>query len=123
MKLLIVDDSATVRKIVMRLLTQAGYSDFTEACDGADALAKIESDGPFDLMLLDWNMPNLDGLSLLKEVRKTDQDTKVIMVTTEAEKQRVMTALQEGANSYVIKPFTSDVLLQRLDQVMGAAAS
>ena len=122
MKILIVDDSATVRKIVVRLLTQAGYTDFVEAADGVEALTKF-NDGPIDVMLTDWNMPNMDGLALVTEVRKTNQETKIIMVTTEAEKQRVMTALQAGANSYVIKPFTSDVLLQRMDQVLGAATT
>lgn len=122
MKIMIVDDSATVRKIVIRLLSQAGYDDFEEAADGVEALAVLNGTN-VDVMLTDWNMPNMDGLTLVKEVRKTNQETKIIMVTTEAEKQRVLSALQAGANSYVIKPFTSDVLLQRLDQVLAAPAS
>lgn len=120
MKFLIVDDSATVRKIIARLLTDAGYSEFSEAADGVEALARLD-EGPVDVLLTDWNMPNMDGLSLLKEVRKTNKEIKIIMITTEADKERVVAALQAGANSYVIKPFTGEVLLQRMGRVLGTA--
>ncbi|MFI4883296.1 MAG: response regulator, partial [Phycisphaerales bacterium JB064] len=109
MKILLVDDSKTMRNIQKSVLGQLGYTEIEEACDGQDALSKVKAFDP-DLMLVDWNMPNMDGLSFVKAYRQTDKTTPIIMVTTEAEKSRVIEAIKAGVNNYVVKPFTPDLL-------------
>jgi len=128
MKLLLVDDSRTMRNIQKNVLRALGEHTITEASDGMEALTAIASAGSaFDLMLFDWNMPNMDGLTLAKRVREKDKVTPIIMVTTEAEKERIIDAIKAGVNNYVIKPFTPDSLLERvkttMDKVRGAAAA
>ena len=122
MKLLLVDDSATMRKIQRNVLVKLGYTDILEAEDGISALVKLENT-QVELVLLDWNMPNMDGLTLLKAVRERGMDMPIIMVTTEAEKERVLMALQSGANSYVIKPFTAELLTKRINEVIQKTAA
>ena len=122
MKLLLVDDSATMRKIQRNVLVKLGYTDILEAEDGISALVKLENT-QVELVLLDWNMPNMDGLTLLKAVRERGMDVPIIMVTTEAEKERVLMALQSGANSYVIKPFTAELLTKRINEVIQKTAA
>lgn len=117
MKIMLVDDSRTMRNIQKNVLGQLGYSDLVEACDGMDALSKVGAEDP-DLILLDWNMPNMDGLTFLKKFRETDKTTPVIMVTTEAEKPRVVEAIKAGVNNYIVKPFTPDVLGGRIDETL-----
>lgn len=122
MKIMLVDDSRTMRNIQKNVLAQIGHTDITEATDGQDALSKVKAT-PVDLILLDWNMPNMDGLSFLKAFRQTNKATPVIMVTTEAEKGRVVEAIKAGVNNYVVKPFTPDVLQQRISETMSKAAA
>ena len=110
MKILLVDDSRTMRNIWKKVLAKIDGSEITEAEDGVEGLAAVEEQGSFDLILLDWNMPNMDGLTMLKQVRENNISTPVIMVTTEAEKPRVIEALKAGANNYMVKPFTPDTL-------------
>ncbi len=117
MKIMLVDDSKTMRNIQKGILSQMGYTDIVEACDGQDALSKVFADKP-QLILLDWNMPNLDGLGFLQAFRQKDKTTPVIMVTTEAEKHRVVDALKAGVNNYVVKPFTPDALSSKIQQTM-----
>ncbi|NQT19185.1 MAG: response regulator [Planctomycetes bacterium] len=117
MKVLLVDDSSTMRRIQKNVLSKSGHTDVIEAADGISAQIKLES-GEVDLILLDWNMPNMDGLTFLKTIREQGVSTPVIMVTTEGQKENILTALQSGANSYVVKPFTPDVLTKRIDDVM-----
>ncbi|MFO0831348.1 MAG: response regulator [Phycisphaerales bacterium] len=117
MKILLVDDSKTMRNIQKAVLAQLGYSDIVEACDGADALTKAAAAKP-DLMLVDWNMPNMDGLTFVKTWRQTNKTTPIIMVTTEAEKARVIEAIKAGVNNYVVKPFTPDLLSQRIQETL-----
>lgn len=114
---MLVDDSKTMRKIQKGVLTKLGYTDLVEACDGQDALSRVFAEEP-KLILLDWNMPNMDGLSFLKAYRQKIKDVPVIMVTTEAEKSRIVEALQSGANNYVVKPFTPDILADKIKQTM-----
>ncbi|QNN21224.1 response regulator [Planctomycetales bacterium ZRK34] len=120
MKVLLVDDSRTMRNIQKNCLTQIGFTDIIEACDGLDALSKAQASPP-DLILLDWNMPNMDGLTFLKTFRKTNPSTPVIMVTTEAEKTRVIEAIKAGVNNYVVKPFMPDALSARIDETLKKA--
>ena len=117
MKIMLVDDSKTMRSIQKGILSQMGHTDLVEACDGQDALSKVFAEKP-DLILLDWNMPNMDGLSFLQAYRQKDKATPIIMVTTEAEKHRVVDALKAGVNNYVVKPFTPDALSSKITQTL-----
>jgi two-component system chemotaxis response regulator CheY len=119
MKALLVDDSRTMRNIQKKVLETMGPVEFAEAGDGLEALSVIASTpGGFNLILIDWNMPNMDGHTLVQRIREKDKATPLIMVTTEAEKQRVIDALKAGVNNYVIKPFTPDSLLERVKQTL-----
>lgn len=122
MKVLLVDDSRTMRSIWKRVITSMGDNPTVEASDGQEALDAIAQHGPFDLMLLDWNMPNMDGFTLLQKVRETDKSTPIMMVTTEAEKPRIIDAIKAGANNYVIKPFTPDTLQQKIEETIKKVA-
>ncbi|MCU0688161.1 MAG: response regulator [Phycisphaerales bacterium] len=117
MKILLVDDSKTMRNIQKSVLAQLGHTTVEEACDGQDALSKVGAFQP-DLILVDWNMPNMDGLTFVKHFRQTNKNTPLIMVTTESEKSRVIEAIKAGVNNYVIKPFTPDLLSQRIGETM-----
>lgn len=119
MKVLIVDDSSTMRKIISAALNDKGDFTLETAVDGADAESKVLSFQP-DLILLDWNMPNVSGIDFLKKYRASGATTPVIMVTTEAEKPRVIEAIKAGANNYCIKPFTPEDLLKRIGDTMAA---
>ncbi len=117
MKILLIDDSKTMRNIQKSVLAQLGYTEIEEACDGQDALSKVGAFQP-DLILVDWNMPTMDGLSFVKAFRQTNKTTPAIMVTTESEKSRVIEAIKAGVNNYVIKPFTPDLLSQRINETL-----
>src|SRR5271154_6551367 len=114
MKILLVDDSKTMRNIQKRTLATLPEAEFVEAADGVEGLAAMNGAGPngFQLVLVDWNMPNMDGLTFVQHVRTTDKTTPMIMCTTEAEKSRVIDALKAGVNNYVIKPFTPEGLTE-----------
>jgi two-component system chemotaxis response regulator CheY len=118
-KALVVDDSRTIRTILKRTLLELGY-EVCEAADGREALAIIDAEGgAVSLVLTDWNMPEMDGLELLKRLRQNPHLSflKIIMVTTETELDRMVLALDAGANEYVMKPFTKDILKQKLELV------
>ena len=119
MKILIVDDSSTMRKIVMRTLRQAGYdgAEIEEAGDGVEALEKFKGGG-VDLIFSDVNMPNMNGLDLVKEVRSGNGDVPIVMVTTEGGQDSMDEAMKLGANGYVVKPFTPDKLGEVLSTVL-----
>lgn len=121
MRIMIVDDSQTMRNVEKKVLASVGYTDIVEAVDGQDALSKVGAANP-DLILLDWNMPNMDGLAFLEAFRKTNQSTPVVMVTTEAEKTRVVTAIKAGVNNYVVKPFKPEELSLKIQETMAKAA-
>ncbi|MFQ5479812.1 MAG: chemotaxis response regulator CheY [Thermodesulfobacteriota bacterium] len=118
MKILVVDDFATMRKIIKNLLKELGYSNAEEAEDGAMALEKLK-EGGFNFVITDWNMPNMPGIELLKAIRQTDgiKDMPVLMVTAEAEKEKVVAAVQAKVNNYVVKPFTAAVLKEKIDAI------
>lgn len=117
-KFLVVDDFSTMRRIVRNLLKELGYHNVDEAEDGAVALSKLRS-GDFDFVISDWNMPNMDGLALLKAIRE-DENLKqlpVLMVTAEAKKENIITAAQSGASGYVVKPFTAATLGEKIEKI------
>ncbi len=120
-RFLIVDDMATMRRIIRSLLEQLGYKNIDEAEDGKEALAKLKS-GKYDFVITDWNMPNMTGLELVQEIRK-DPDLKhlpVLMVTAEAKKENVLMAIKAGVNNYVVKPFTAETLKEKIEKVWDA---
>lgn len=122
MKILLIDDSKTMRNIQKSVLAQLGHTHIEEACDGQDALSKVGAFQP-DLILVDWNMPNMDGLTFVKTFRAGNKSTPLIMVTTESEKSRVIDAIKAGVNNYVVKPFTPDLLSQRIGETMNKKMS
>ncbi|MGM0519206.1 MAG: response regulator [Campylobacterota bacterium] len=121
MKILIVDDSSTMRRIIGNVVQQLGFSkeDFEEAEDGVKAW-KLLGESQFDVILTDWNMPNMNGLELVKKVRAegSHQKTPIIMITTEGGKGEVITALKAGVNNYIVKPFNAEILKEKLDGVL-----
>jgi len=114
-RVLVADDSSTMRKIILRSLTAVGVPGAVEAADGEEAV-NLFSPGSFDLVLTDWNMPGKNGLEVVTEIRKVDKDVPIIMVTTEAEKSRVLEAIQAGVSDYLVKPFTADTLREKLEK-------
>ncbi|RUT66106.1 two-component system response regulator [Morganella morganii] len=115
---LVVDDFSTMHRIVRNLLKELGYNKIEEAEDGVDALEKIRG-GQIDFVVADWNMPNMDGLELLKTIRADDalKHISVMMVTAEAKKENIIAAAQAGASGYVVKPFTAAILEEKLNKV------
>jgi two-component system, chemotaxis family, chemotaxis protein CheY len=124
MKVLVVDDFATMRKIVRNILKQIGFEDITEAEDGSVALRLIKSES-VGLVVTDWNMPNMSGLDLLREIRQNPQTASlpVLMVTAEGLKENVMDAVKAGVNNYVVKPFTAEVLQEKIETIFRKQAS
>ncbi len=117
-KFLVVDDFATMRRIVRNLLKELGYANVDEAEDGAMALSKLKNES-FDFVISDWNMPNMDGLEMLKQIRADANLCKlpVLMVTAEAKKENIIAAAQAGASGYVVKPFTAATLDEKLQKI------
>jgi two-component system chemotaxis response regulator CheY len=116
--ILVVDDFPTMRRIVRSLLKELGFTNVDEAEDGQDALNKLKAGG-FKFVVADWNMPNLDGMEMLKQIR-ADPDLKdmpVLMVTAEAKKENIIAAAQAGASGYVVKPFTAATLDEKLNKI------
>jgi two-component system chemotaxis response regulator CheY len=129
LKFLVVDDFATMRRIIRNLLKELGFSNVDEAEDGVDALGKLRSER-FDFVISDWNMPNMTGIDLLRNIRADEQlnGLPVLMVTAEAKKENIIAAAQAGASGYVVKPFTAVTLDEKLKKIFqtmnreGAAA-
>lgn len=113
MRVLVADDSSTMRKIIIRSLLAVGAPGATEAADGLEAVNKFKP-GEFDLVLTDWNMPGKNGLEVIQSIRAQDKNVPIIMVTTEAEKSRVMQAIEAGVSDYLVKPFTAETLREKL---------
>ncbi|ARB48020.1 chemotaxis response regulator CheY [Alloalcanivorax xenomutans] len=118
MSILVVDDFPTMRRIIRSLLKELGFGNVDEAEDGQEALTKLRGGG-FQFVVSDWNMPNLDGLEMLKQIR-ADSDLNhlpVLMVTAEAKKENIIAAAQAGANGYIVKPFTAVTLEEKLNKI------
>jgi two-component system chemotaxis response regulator CheY len=118
MKVLCVDDFSTMRRIVKNILKQLGFENVDEAENGADALEKLKKGG-YDFVITDWNMPVMDGLSLLSKMREDPElkDLPILMVTAESEKEKVVTAIEAGVNNYIVKPFTAEILKDKMDKI------
>jgi two-component system chemotaxis response regulator CheY len=123
-RFLVVDDFSTMRRIVRNLLKELGYTNVDEAEDGAMALNKLRSEA-YDFVVSDWNMPVMDGLTMLQEIRKDPALSKlpVLMVTAEAKKENIVAAAQAGANGYVVKPFTAATLDEKLAKIFEKMAA
>lgn len=117
MKILVVDDSATMRRIIENNLKSSGYEDVVQASNGLEALSSMAG---VDLVLTDWNMPVMDGLSLVKEIRSNPafSNVPIVMVTTEGAKEEVIEALKQGVNDYIVKPFTKVTLMEKVEKVI-----
>ncbi len=120
MKVLVVDDFATMRRIIKNILRQIGFTNIVEADDGSTALPILEKDN-IDLVITDWNMPKMSGLELLKAIRSNPnlKDTPVLMVTAEALKENIIEAVKAGVNNYVVKPFTAQTLQEKIEKIFG----
>jgi two-component system chemotaxis response regulator CheY len=118
LKFLVVDDFSTMRRIVRNLLKELGFTNVDEAEDGIAALAKLRSTS-FDFVVSDWNMPNMTGIELLRQIRSDNQlkHLPVLMVTAEAKKENIIEAAQAGASGYVVKPFTAATLDEKLNKI------
>jgi two-component system chemotaxis response regulator CheY len=123
-RLLVVDDLATMRSLIRKMLKSIGYTIVDEADDGVAALEKLNTQR-FDLVITDWNMPNMDGLSLLQEIRKSEDhaDLPVLMVTAERMCENVIAAIGAGANGYIVKPFSEAALADKLAQITPPATT
>lgn len=123
-RILVVDDSRTMRRILVQQLGQAGFPDVDEAEDGLDGLAKLEA-GLYDLVLTDLNMPRLDGLGFIREVRKREdlKDLPVLLVTTRGSEDDVLAAVKEGANNYLTKPLDLAVVKRKIGEVLAASGN
>ena len=118
MKILVVDDFSTMRRIIKNLLKDLGFTNVQEADDGSTALPMLQQ-GQFDFVVTDWNMPGMQGIDLLRNIRADDslKHIPVLMVTAEAKKEQIVAAAQAGVNGYVVKPFTAATLKEKLDKV------
>lgn len=118
MKILIVDDFSTMRRIIKNLLRDLGFTNTQEADDGKTALPMLQG-GDFDFLVTDWNMPGMTGIELLKEVRADDRlgDLPVLMVTAEAKRDQIVEAATAGVNGYVVKPFTAAALKEKIEKI------
>lgn len=118
MKILVVDDFSTMRRIIKNLLKDLGFTNIQEADDGNTALPMLQQ-SEFDFVVTDWNMPGMQGIDLLKEIRADDnlKHLPVLMVTAEAKKEQIIAAAQAGVNGYVVKPFTAATLKEKLEKI------
>lgn len=120
-KILVVDDSSTMRRIIKNTLQRLGHQDILEAEHGVEAWQILGQNSDIAVLITDWNMPEMNGLELVKKVRAEQKyiDMPIIMVTTEGGKAEVITALKAGVNNYIVKPFTPQVLKEKLEDVLG----
>ena len=122
MRGLVVDDSSVMRKVLTGALSRVDIEEVDEAADGREAVTLVDG-GVYDVILMDWNMPNMTGIEAVKAIRGSGNSTPIIMVTTEAEKERVIEAVKCGANSYIIKPFSPQAIVAKLQEVLQSPAT
>ena len=123
MRGLVVDDSSVMRKVLTGALSRVSIDEVDEAADGQEAVTLVGGDNAYDVILMDWNMPNMTGIEAVRAIRGSGNTTPIIMVTTEAEKERVIEAVKSGANSYIIKPFSPQAIVAKLQEVLQSAAT
>ncbi len=118
MKILVVDDFSTMRRIIKNLIRDLGFTNVTEADDGTSALPMLEK-GNYDFLVTDWNMPGMQGIDLLKAIREDPElaALPILMVTAEAKKEQIIAAVQAGVNGYILKPFTAQTLKEKIDKI------
>jgi len=124
MQILVVDDFSTMRRIIKGLLHDLGYANITEADDGLTALPLLKA-GNFDLLITDWNMPGMQGVELLRQVRADQRlaNLPVLMLTAEAKREQIIEAAQAGVSGYVIKPFTAVVIKEKIEKIFAARST
>lgn len=124
MKILVVDDFSTMRSIIKKLLKDLGFSNISEADDGTTGLPMLQS-GSFDFLVTDWNMPGMTGIDLLKAVRADEKlkSLPVLLVTAEAKREQIFEAAKAGVNGYVVKPFTAQVLKEKIEKIFERAVA
>jgi two-component system chemotaxis response regulator CheY len=123
MRILVVDDFASMRQIVRKSLSALGFDNVSEAAGALDAVRKIEGGEEYDFIISDWNMPNMTGLELLTYIRGSERMGRVpfLMITGEAQRENIIQAAKAGASQYIVKPFTADALQQKLDSIFNKA--
>jgi two-component system chemotaxis response regulator CheY len=120
MTFLVIDDSSTIRKIIKNILKKIGFNNVLEASNGVEAWDIYQNNkDKINVILTDWNMPNMNGLELVKKIRNEDKNIPIVMITTESGKKEVITALKAGVNNYIVKPFTPQVLKNKLEAIFG----
>ncbi len=119
MKVLVLDDSKTMLRIITNTLKRIGFDNYITALDGDIGFQQYKEHGDFTIILTDWNMPNVNGYEFVKKVRAIDKDIPIVMITTEGGKTEVIKALRAGVNNYIVKPFTPQVLKDKLQDIMG----
>jgi two-component system chemotaxis response regulator CheY len=119
LRILAVDDSPTMRRIIVNTLKRAGYNEVVEATDGKDAMAKMKVE-EVNFIITDWNMPEMDGLAFVTSLRSIEEykSIPILMVTTRSVKDDIVEALKAGVNNYIVKPFTPDTLKQKIEQIL-----
>jgi two-component system, chemotaxis family, chemotaxis protein CheY len=120
MRILVVDDSTTMRRILINTLNKLGYTDVVDGCNGREGLDRLGTN-QIDLVITDWNMPEMSGIEFIRNIRANDKTRgiPVLMVTTNAAKDDIVEALKAGVNNYVVKPFTADVIKEKIEAVLG----
>jgi two-component system chemotaxis response regulator CheY len=119
MRILVVDDFSTMRRIVKNLLKELGFSNFSEAEDGVLAWSSVEAAGGYDFIVSDWNMPNMTGIDFLRKVRADPRfkDTPFLLITAEAKRSQILEAAEAGVNGYIVKPFTAATLNEKIQKI------
>ena len=123
MKFLVVDDSVTMRRIILNALERIGYTDAIEACDGQEALEKFDSS--INFIITDWNMPKISGIEFARSVRSgpCGQSVPILMVTTRGAREDIVAAVEAGVNTYILKPFTPSVLKEKIDRLLSTLSA
>lgn len=122
MKVLVADDSALMRHVLVKILSEAGVESVVQAWDGQAAVQKVAEEAP-DLVLMDWVMPNMTGIDAVRKIRASGNNVPIIMCTTEGEQNRVVDAIKAGANSFVVKPFDPEVIIAKVKESLAKVSS
>jgi len=122
MKILVADDSALMRHVLVTILNEAGVESVVQATDGYEAVQKVEEEAP-DLVLMDWVMPNMTGIDAVEKIRASGNNVPIIMCTTEGEQNRIVDAIKTGANNFVVKPFDPKVIMEKVKETLAKVSS